>query len=496
MRNDKSENTASHASRRTGFFVVAALAAVTFLGHLAIGRSAAVPTAPETPAVGFAAPGVAPVAFSGRLDRGAVVVGGDGRVMMELVLSAEERHSQGSFRVPTDMVVVLDRSGSMGDGVKMPYARSAVRELVSRLRDGDRFALVTYSDAAQLSIPLAAATREARGSWLRTVDAIQPNGGTAMSLGLDEALAVVAAGASPGRATRVLLISDGLANQGDASVEGLTGRAGRAARREAAVSTIGVGDDFNEYLMSAIADAGTGNYYYLEDVERLAQVFAVELETGSETVASAVEVAIEAAGGVRVVEAAGYPLERRGATTTFRPGSLFSGQERRVWVTLEVPRDEPGEVRLGSFRASWVDGGVTRTAAFGEVPVVTCVRDEARYYAAIDGDAWARSTSEESYNRLQQDVARSVREGRRDEALAEIGAFRSANQQLNQHLQRQEIADKLEELQRLEADVKDAFEGAEQSRKQNLLSKQRQSEALDGRRPGSKKMPEVKGGNR
>jgi hypothetical protein len=124
------------------------------------------------------------------------------------------------------------------------------------------------------------------------------------------------------------------------------------------------------------------------------------------------------------------------------------------------------------------------------------VRDEARYYAAIDGDAWARSTSEESYNRLQQDVAQSVREGRRDEALAEIGAFRSANQQLNQHLQRQEIAEKLEELQRLEADVKDAFEGAEQSRKQNLLSKQRQSEALDGRRPGSKKMPEVKGGNR
>lgn len=476
-------------SRRTGTFVVAALAAVTALGYLATQQSAATTATPQTPvaATRFAAPGGAPVAFSGRLDRGAVVVGGDGRVMMELVLAAEERPPLG--RTPTDMVVVLDRSGSMGDGVKMTYARSAVRELVSRLQAGDRFALVAYSDRAELSIPLAPATREARGGWLRIVDGIGPGGGTAMSLGLDAALDVLAHSDSVGRATRVLLISDGLANQGDASFAGLTGRAGLASRREAAVSTIGVGEDFNEYLMSAIADAGTGNYYYLQDVERLAQVFTAELETGSETVASAVAISIETAAGVRVVEAAGYPLERRGNTTTFRPGSLFSGQERRIWVTLEVPRDSPGEVPLGTFRASYLDGGETRLAAFAEVPAVDCVRDEARYYAAIDGDAWARSATEEDFNRVQLEVAKNVREGRRDQALAEISAYRLDKEQMNQRLQRSDVAEKLEELKRLEADVADAFEGAEQKHKQNLLSKQRQAESLDGRRPGSKKAP-------
>ncbi|MEE8523671.1 MAG: VWA domain-containing protein [Thermoanaerobaculia bacterium] len=478
--------------QRTGTFVVAALAAVTAIGYLATQKSAAVPAASQTPATAtsFAAPGGAPVAFSGRLDRGAVVVGGDGRVMMELVLAAEERRAAG--RTPTDMVVVLDRSGSMGDGVKMAHARSAVRELVSRLQPDDRFALVAYSDLADLAIPLAPASFEARGQWLRIVESIGPGGGTAMSSGLDAALDVLAGSRSVGRATRVLLISDGLANQGDASFEGLTGRAALASRREAAVSTIGVGEDFNEYLMSAIADAGTGNYYYLEDVEgpaarRLAQVFTAELETGSETVASAVVISIETADGVRVVEAAGYPLERRGTTTTFRPGSLFSGQERRVWVTLEVPRDTPGKVRLGTFRASYVDGGETRIVAFDGVPAVECVDDETRYYAAIDGDAWAQSASEEDFNRVQMEVARHVRQGRRDQALAEISAYRVENEQMNQHLKRDDIAEMLEELKRFEAEVEDAFEGAGQQHKQNLLSKQRQADGLDGRRPGSKK---------
>ncbi len=480
--------------KRTGTFLVAALAAVTALGHLMTQRTAAVPTVPESDSVttSFAAPGTAPVAFRGQLDRGAVTVGGDGQVKMELVLTAEEQRQATGFRIPTDMVVILDRSGSM-DGVKMVHARAAVRELVSRLRSEDRFALVAYSDAAQLLIPLTPATEEARRQWQNTVDAVGPGGGTAMSLGLDAALAVVKGSESVGRATRVLLISDGLANQGDASFDGLTGRAARAARREAVVSAIGVGEDFNEYLMSAIADAGVGNYYYLQDVERLAQVFTAELETSSETVASAVVVSIETENGVRVVEAAGYPLERQGRVTTFRPGSLFSGQERRIWVTLEVPRDEPGRVSLGRFQASWVDGEESRIAAFSAVPAIDCVRDETQYYAAVDGDAWARSATEEDYNRVQQEVARKVREGRRDQALAEISAYRAEKEKMNLHLRRTEVAEKLELLRRLEAEVEDAFEGAGQEYKQNSLSKQRQAAGLDGRRPGSKKAPGANG---
>ncbi len=475
-------------SRRTGLLVVATLAAVTLGGHLMTRQSAAVPTVPGVaptppPGTSFAAPTASPVAFSGRLDRTAVMTGGDGRVKMELILAAEDRPAENGIRTPTDLVVVLDRSGSMS-GEKIVHARAAVHQLISRLGPGDRFALVAYSSRAGLEIPLAPATAEARGQWSRAVAAIEPTGGTNMSAGLDLGLAVAG---DRGRARRLLLISDGHANEGDPTIEGLAGRARRAVGLEAVVSAIGVGADFDEYLMSTVADAGTGNFYYLQDVERLAEVFDAELSTTRETVASALAVTIEPASGVEVVDAAGYPLEHEVGKTVFRPGSLFAGQERRIWVTLEVPHRLPGEHALGTFTASYSLAGENHTLAFAEIPEVACVGDSEVYYAAIDGDAWARSAVEDGYNRLRQEVARHVRAGRRDRARDEIQRYQVENETLNVRLQRDEVKQKLEELRRLEAEVDDAFEGPNQRHKQNLLSKENQAAGLDGRRPGSKR---------
>ena len=107
---------------------------------------------------------------------------------------------------------------------------------------------------------------------------IVPDGGTNMSSGLDLGLDTIDRMRASGRTSRAILISDGLANQGDATPEGLLRRAGRAARGEYVLTTVGVGADFNEYLMSALADAGTGNYYYLNRSDDLGSVFAREFD--------------------------------------------------------------------------------------------------------------------------------------------------------------------------------------------------------------------------
>lgn len=95
---------------------------------------------------------------------------------------------------------------------------------------------------------------------------------------------------------------------------------------------------------------------------------------------------------------------------------------------------------------------------------------------------------EEDYNQLQQEVAQHVREGRRDDALEQIATFRSRKEKANLVLNRGEVTAKLEELRRVEAEVKDALEGADQLNKRNLLSKRRQIEAYDGRCQGSKRL--------
>jgi len=427
------------------------------------------------------------VSLSGALDRTTVMRGDNGLTRLELVMAADavERNASEGRR-PTDLVIILDRSGSM-DGRKMSDARASVHELLSQLGPHDRFALVAYSDSASLAIPLTAVGSRARAHWEEVVAGITPDGGTNMASGLDLALGVVESNRSGAHVPRVILISDGLANVGDASPEGLTGRARRAARGEYMLSTVGIGADFNEYLMSAIADAGTGNYYYVQSSDSLGEIFAREFDGARTTVADGLAVRIEPGPGVRVVEAAGYPLEHDGAAVVFRPGALFAGQERRVWLTLDVPHDRVGEFDLGALALSYSSGGQRRTLHLADIPRVACVEGEDQFFAGVDHDAWARSVTVEGYNQMQEDVAREVKAGRRDEALKRLRAFKDETASMNSHVQSAPVAQQLEAADKLEEEVAAAFVGAGQKERQNALSKSKSYDALEYRRAGSKK---------
>ncbi len=462
-----------------------AIAGVASRGRTAVTSPATPPSEPA--ALRFTAPAGGPVTFSGQLDRSAVHVGGDGLVRMELTLAAEARAATAApARVPTDLVVVLDRSGSM-DGEKLRHARAAVSELIAQLDPADRFALVTYADAAEMTIPLDAVSPDARRRWLATVAELGTLGGTNISAGLDLGLAALQSGRTAGRTARTILISDGLANQGDASHEGLVRRARRSAQGEWPLTTVGVGTDFNEYLMTALADAGTGNYYFVERATDLGNVFAREFGAARTTVASALAVEIAPAPGVRVVDAAGYPLETApDGRVTFRPGTLFAGQERRVWVTLAVPQDAVAERDLGQFAVAYKDGAAPRRAVFAETPRVACVADRDAFFAGVDRGAWERAVVVDELNKMQETVARQVAAGDRAAASATVQKFRADTGAMNARIQSKDVAQKLEDLRVLEAQVDDAFTGADQKGKQNRLSKTGSAKAYDARRAGSK----------
>ncbi len=432
-----------------------------------------------------------PVSFRGTLDRTAVLRGSDGTARIELVMAADgvATTSRSSHRA-TDLVIVLDRSGSMsGDGIE--NALASVRELVGQLRTEDRFALVSYASDSRIDLPLMP-TAQGRPQLEQALANVFAGGGTNMSYGLDLGLGVIE-GVGPAergqRVPRLILISDGHANEGDPTPQGLTDRARRAARGEFMLSAIGVGVDFNEYLMAAIADAGTGNYYYVRHAEDLAKVFASEFEGARSTVASGLALRIEPAPGIRIIDAAGYPIEQDGSTFVVRPGALFAGQERRIWLTLGVPNQELGDHAIGRFSLSYAIDGTQREQRIDDLPRIACVAGEDDFYAGIDADAWSRSVSVDQYNAMQEGVARAVKEGDRARAMRRIEQFRADVGGANAVVGAPEVANSLADVDGLEAEVKSAFEGdaAEQSRRQNELSKAKSAAAKDERRVGAKK---------
>lgn len=426
-----------------------------------------------------------PVSLRVRADRTAVLTGEDGRVRMELVLEAEDRATR-EVLVPTDLLVVLDTSGSM-QGDKLEHGIAAIDALIGQLGERDRFALVTYSYDAELALPLAPASQAAKQRSKRVLESLVADGGTNMSRGLDVAYETLHASRDQERASRVILISDGNANHGDATEPGLARRAARFTEQEQVLSAVGVGLDFNEYVMSRLADAGTGNYYYLESSSGLAQIFAKEFRATRDTVARGVAVTLELGQGVEVVDVAGYPLERNDGRVTFRPGSLFAGQERRVWVTYEIPTSDAAEYDLGSVTASYNAGGEPYRVTIRESAKVACVQNEETYFAGVDKEAWEHSVVEEAYGQLRESVARDVKQGRRDEAKAKIDAYRTKQEWMNERLESDLVDQNLAEVQKLEAEMDEAFQGAGQDMKQNRFSKRNQSESITKRRSGSKK---------
>ena len=483
MTETKDMNERKAGRKAIPLLIVAALATTSLIAAFAM--NATLPG--EATSLNYSAGVGGPISFQGQLNQAAVLQGGDGQVRMKLLIGADEAPSSSTVRVPTDLVIVLDRSGSM-EGIKIDYARRAIEEALTQLGEADRFALVSYSSGANLTIPLAPATNDHKRDWTRIARGIAAGGGTNMSSGIDLALSTLGA-RSAGRSSRVILLSDGLANEGDPSFEGLTARARRAASREYVLSAVGIGADFNEYLMSGIADAGTGNYYYLEHTEKLASVFADEFAATRTTVATGVDITITPGTGVEVVDAAGYPLEREGGRVTFRPGTLFAGQQREIWVTLKVPAEDLGEHALGNFELAFSMNGERQTQRLDGDPRVACVRDQSGVLASIDKKVWEDSVVENDYSVLQEEVARAVKEGRRDQAVNVIQSYRAKKSEMNAQIQSPTVSQNLAELEALEDEVEEAFTGADQAQKQNRLSKERQAKSWNGRRAGSKKAP-------
>jgi Ca-activated chloride channel family protein len=468
--------------RRIPSLLIAGLLFTTLATGWFLNGEAARDTAP--PGWKYAAT-TGPVSLRVRADRTAVLAGEDGRVRMELILEAEKRAFR-DMSVPTDLLVVLDTSGSM-QGDKIEHGIAAIEALIDQLGDGDRFALVTYSYDAQLTVPLAPASWVAKQRSKHVLREIVADGGTNISRGLDVAYETLESARDEARASRVILISDGLANHGDSTEQGLTLRAARFTERERVLSAVGVGADFNEYVMSRLADAGTGNYYYLESSSGLAQIFAKEFSATRDTVARGVAVAFELGRGVDVVDVAGYPLERNDGRVTFRPGSMFAGQKRRVWVTYEVPTKSAGDYELGSVTASYNADGKAHRTTVHDTATIACVENESSYFAGIDKEAWEQSVVKEAYGELRASVAHDVKEGRRDEAKAKLEAYRTRQQWMNQGIGSALVEKNIGEVAELEAEMDLAFQGDDQADKRNQFSKSTQSRAIEVRRSGSKK---------
>ncbi|MET0385848.1 MAG: VWA domain-containing protein [Polyangiales bacterium] len=378
-----------------------------------------------------------------QVDRTAVLQSSEGEVQVKVVLTAPSAAAS-QLHKPTDVMVVLDVSGSMS-GDKLHYAKLALEQLIGRIAPGDRFGLMTYADDAQLVIPLGPPSRGAINRWLRQVQALETRGSTNMSAGLDLAIQQLRASAAVSGHTRVLLLSDGHANVGDSSQAGLGARARRLMAREYVLTTMGVGDDFNEDLMTALAELGTGNFYYLSRVETIGRYFDAELRASSQTVASALELRFEPAPGTIAVDMSDYEIQRGDGFFSVRPGNLYAGQERTFWVTLKVPTDQLGARSLGRFSLVYKRDQATYRVASDVLPTLTCTADQQHFEHSVDRKVWEDAVINHQFQQRQLAIGRAISDGQAAEVDREVKSYES-NSVLAEKLGSSRVMDQIRAL--------------------------------------------------
>ncbi|MBL4685783.1 MAG: VWA domain-containing protein, partial [Nannocystaceae bacterium] len=165
--------------------------------------------------------------------------------------------------VPTALALAVDTSGSMR-GEKIIHAREAARRLIQELEDGDIVSLVTFSGSARVLLSPTALDSTSRRTVLNLVEELSAEGGTAMHSGLKAAESQLWNAPDTHLVRRVVVISDGQATVGptDPGSLGMVAEAG--LQRSIQVTAIGVGVDYDELTLNALAVRSSGRLHHVE----------------------------------------------------------------------------------------------------------------------------------------------------------------------------------------------------------------------------------------
>ncbi|WP_443135146.1 vWA domain-containing protein [Kingella sp. SNUBH-2017] len=193
---------------------------------------------------------------------------------------------------PANLVFLVDVSGSMNSPDKLPLVKKALRLLTQQLRAQDKVTIITYASGEKLVLPPTSG--KDKDTILRAVNSLEAGGATsgerALRMAYDEAQkAFVKNGIN-----RILLATDGDFNVGVADTETLKSMVAEKRKSGISLSTLGFGtDNYNEEMMEQIADAGDGNYSYIDSEKEAKKVLQHQLTSTLATVAQDVKIQVE-----------------------------------------------------------------------------------------------------------------------------------------------------------------------------------------------------------
>jgi len=257
-------------------------------------------------------------------------------------------------RQPTDLVCVLDVSGSM-QGDKLSQVQKALRFIVGEAEPKDRLSIVTFNHQAARPLGLKRMTAQGKDAANVATLRLTAGGGTSIAAGLDMALAVMEQRRERNKVSAILLLTDGQDNVTRSRLPQLLARVSKA---NCSLYAFGFGADHDAGLLSEIAEQARTPFTFVENAENCRDAFAGAVGGLSSIVAQGVELTLNCAATLKMVHTP-FDVKRdgNGSRAVITIPDFFAGERRDILVELAVPAGEAGKAALLDASLRYTDLG-------------------------------------------------------------------------------------------------------------------------------------------
>eukprot|EP01064_Diplonema_japonicum_P018015 TRINITY_DN2660_c1_g5_i1.p1 TRINITY_DN2660_c1_g5~~TRINITY_DN2660_c1_g5_i1.p1 ORF type:complete len:526 (+),score=133.33 TRINITY_DN2660_c1_g5_i1:65-1579(+) len=288
------------------------------------------------------------ISLKGETEFPVVASGIEKKMLAMACIKAPEIKDEQEQRSAVKICAVIDRSGSMR-GEKLNMVAQTLEFVVRELSANDQFGIVTYDNSVRQALPMLMMDSGNQLKALSAIRGIRPGGATNLSGGLFEGMREIIR-QKPATTTAdaktvsncVWLFTDGHANEGVTTTEGITTEMDKLLGDDSdmVIHTFGFGSSHNDGMLRSIAEAGNGQYYFIENAAVIKETFAECLGGLLTVVATNLVLKMTPAAGVKP-ESCLNDLSINLEDLTFKMKDIYSEETRDFVVEFTLPVSEP-----------------------------------------------------------------------------------------------------------------------------------------------------------
>jgi Ca-activated chloride channel family protein len=331
-----------------------------------------------------------------------------------LLVRIEAQAPPSAQRTPVNLALVIDRSSSMR-GPRIAHAVAAVRQVVQQLDVRDRLSVIAFDASARSLFGPANVTPETRQQLDEALTGLRTGVGTNLAAGIKKGAEAVRSGFVRGAVSRMVLLTDGQPSLGITDSSRLCALAEKEAAGGVSITTMGLGEGFDDELLAELAHSGRGGFHYLASAADIPGAFGRELAGVFAIAATQTEISLRPADHVTTAELVHrLPSRPRDDGLVVEMGELAAATPRQVLFLLTRSAEAPGtaiDARCGTLTVTYrlADGSAGDAHLLGiEAPaepvpehrrIITLERTRLAVASAVD-TAWARRASGDSMRAL------------------------------------------------------------------------------------------------